>query len=210
MSAQPLPTGPFNLIYADPPWTYRDKCHAGKRGAGYKYPTMAVHEIAALPVPEITAPDCLLAMWWVGPQPAEALQVVDAWGFTLVNLLGFVWRKTTKHNREQFGMGNWTRANAECVLFAKKGKPKRIDAGVRQFVHAEVREHSRKPDEVRDSLVRLVGDVPRVELFVRERMPGWEAWGDGLFNTESTDHRLAHLDSKSVDQPSHDRREISQ
>ncbi len=170
----------FDLILCDPPWSYRDKCHAGERGAGYKYPCMTSTQIAALPVERIASENCLLAMWWVGPQPREALQAVGAWGFTLKNMTGFTWHKTTKTGKDHFGMGHWTRGNVENVLLATRGKPKRVCAGVSQLIHAPVREHSRKPDEVRDALVRLMGDVPRVELFARQKHGGWSSWGNEI------------------------------
>lgn len=110
--------------------------------------------------------------------PAEALQVVKAWGFTLKNMCGFTWHKQTKHGKNHFGMGNWTRANVENVLIATRGKPKRSNAGVSQFVSAPVGAHSAKPDEVRQRLVRLCGDVPRVELFARVHSTGWDVWGN--------------------------------
>ena len=75
-------------------------------------------------------------------------------------------------------MGNYTRANTEDCLFAIKGKPVRQSAAVRQFIEAPVREHSRKPDEGRDRLVDLMGDVPRIELFARTAAPGWDTWGN--------------------------------
>lgn len=170
--------GPFSIIYADPPWTYRDKASAGKRGASHKYSCMTVSELCALPVSGLAAKDCLLAMWWVPVMPEEALRVVRAWGFELKTMKGFTWHKTTKGGLSHFGMGNWTRANTEDCLFAVRGKPKRVCAGVRQFLQAQRREHSRKPDEARDSLVRLMGDVPRLELFARQATPGWSVWGN--------------------------------
>lgn len=170
----------YKIIYADPPWVYRDKCHSGERGAGYKYNLMSPVELAELRpfIDEIADEDCLLAMWWVPPQPREALALVDAWGFELKTMKGFTWHKLTKNGKDHFGMGHWTRANSEDCLFAVRGKPKRICAGVRQMIHAPVREHSRKPDEARDRLVQLMGDVPRIELFARQNHPGWTAWGD--------------------------------
>lgn len=177
----------YSIIYADPPWQYRDKANAGKRGACHKYPVMSLDDICQLPVASIAAEDCLLAMWWTGPMAPEALQVVDAWGFTLKNTLGFTWIKTTQHGKLAWGMGNLTRANAENVLFAVKGKPKRICAGVHQTVYAKRRIHSQKPDEVRTRLVQLMGDVPRIELFAREIVPGWAVWGNEVVNSVELD-----------------------
>lgn len=176
-----FPQQKFNLIYADPAWLYKDKANAGKRGAIHKYDVMAAGDIiAALPVQRIAADDCLLAMWWVAPMPVEALKVVAAWGFKLKTMKGFTWHKTTAHGLSHFGMGNWTRANTEDCLFAVRGKPKRINAGVRQYINAQRREHSRKPDEARERLVTLMGNVPRIELFARQHHDGWSAWGNEL------------------------------
>lgn len=174
-----LPPGPFELVYADPPWTYRDKAKAGNRGAESHYSCMSIADICALPVADICAPNCLLALWWVAPMPREALAVVDAWGFELRTMKGLTWHKETKTGKSFFGMGNWTRANTEDLLFATRGKPKRVNAGVRQFMSAErPARHSEKPQEARDRLVALMGDVRRVELFARDSSPGWTVWGD--------------------------------
>lgn len=180
----PFPARKYKIIYADPPWSYKDKASAGKRGACHKYPVLSVDDICRLPVASIAEDDCLLAMWHVGPQPREALRVVEAWGFELKTFKGFSWHKLTKHGKSAFGMGNWTRANTEDCLFAVKGKPKRVSAGVRQFIEAPRREHSRKPDEARNRLVQLMGDVPRIELFARQACPGWDSWGNELDDTE--------------------------
>lgn len=169
--------GGYQLIYADPPWSYRDKANAGKRGASHKYSCMTVPEISALPISEIAAPDCLLAMWWVAPMPLEALRVMDAWGFSLKTVKGITWHKLTKYGKDHIGMGKWTRANTEDCLFAVRGKPKRVDCGVRQFLEAKIGRHSEKPAEARERLVRLLGPVPRIELFARARVSGWDAWG---------------------------------
>jgi len=172
----------FNLIYADPPWTYRDECNSGQRGACHKYPVMRLEDICALDVPAIAAPDCLLALWWVAPMPAEALEVVRAWGFTLKTMKGFCWHKRTKNGLSHFGMGNWTRANTEDCLFAVRGNIRRVNAAVRQFIDAPLARHSEKPAAARDRLVELLGDVPRIELFARAKTPGWSAWGNEIAN----------------------------
>ncbi|EDI6512296.1 S-adenosylmethionine-binding protein [Escherichia coli] len=173
----------FNLIYADPPWEYKDKCKDGNRGAGFKYPTMKAEDIARIPVWQLANPEsCLLAMWWVPTQPEEALLVVKAWGFRLMTMKGFTWNKCGSRQPDKLvmGMGHMTRANSEDCLFAVKGKlPTRLDAGIIQSFTSPRLEHSRKPDVVRDKLVRLLGDVPRIELFARGDLPdGWHGWGN--------------------------------
>jgi N6-adenosine-specific RNA methylase IME4 len=80
--------------------------------------------------------------------------------------------------RFEFGQGYWTRANAEFCLLATRGTPKRKSASVSQIVFEPTREHSRKPDIIRDKIVELMGDVSRIELFARQRVEGWDSWGD--------------------------------
>lgn len=172
----------FNLIYADPPWEYVDKCKDGKRGAGFKYPTMKATEIARIPVWQLSNPEsCLLAMWWVPTQPEEALLVMKSWGFRLMTMKGFTWGKTNKHKgNHAIGMGHMSRANSEDMLFAIRGRlPQRINKGICQLQTFPRTEHSAKPPEFRDLLVELLGDVPRIELFARGDIPdGWSGWGN--------------------------------
>lgn len=165
----------YNIIYADPPWMYTDKI--AKRGAEANYLCMTMDELKALPVYDIAADDCLLAMWWTGPMAREAIELVDAWGFEFKNMTGFTWAKRTKLWKWHFGMGRLTRGNTESVLFATKGKPKRISASVSQLVEAPYQGHSVKPDEVAHRLVELMGDVPRLEMFARRQLPGWDVFG---------------------------------
>lgn len=131
-------TGKYTLIYADPPWVYRDKAADGDRGAEFKYPVMNVQDICRLPVWDLAADSCLLAMWWVPTQPVEALKVIEAWGFRLMTMKGFTWHKTNKHKgNSAIGMGHMTRANSEDCLFAVRGKlPARMDASICQHVTA--------------------------------------------------------------------------
>ena len=176
----------YNLIYADPPWMYRDKCKSGNRGAEFKYPVMKVEDICRLPVWEIASEEsCLLAMWWVPTMPSEALEVVKAWGFRLMTMKGFTWHKTNKNKgNSAIGMGHMTRANSEDCLFAVKGRlPKRINASICQHVTAPRTAHSEKPHIIRDNLVSLLGDVPKIELFSRENIQGWDAWGNECINS---------------------------
>jgi N6-adenosine-specific RNA methylase IME4 len=189
----------YRLIYADPPWTYRDKCRGGERGAGFKYPTMTVADICRLPVWELADPEsCLLAMWWVPTQPVEALKVVEAWGFRFMTMKGFTWHKTNpKKGNSALGMGHMTRANSEDCLFAVRGRlPERVDASICQHVTAPRGRHSAKPEEIRDRLVALLGDVPRIELFARSSAPGWDCWGNEC--NSSVDMQIGQVIKREV------------
>ena len=171
-------TKKYGIIYADPPWQYDDPANAGKRGAVHKYPVMDNRSIEELPVGSLADDDCILFLWATFPKLHEALHVIDAWGFTY-KTVGFNWVKRNKKTPSWFwGMGRWTRSNSEVCLIATKGKPKRISAGVHSVVDTAREQHSKKPEIVRDKIVELVGDLPRVELFARDRTPGWDVWGN--------------------------------
>lgn len=170
----------YEVILADPPWAYNDLCHAGQRGVTYKYGTMSNEEICALPVSDFAAENCALFLWVTNPQLPVGLKVMKRWGFEFVTV-AFVWVKKTKHGKLFWGMGSSTRSGTEIVLYVRRGKPKRISAGVHQVIEAQVREHSRKPDEVRKRIVELMGDVPRLEMFARPpKEDGWDVWGDQI------------------------------
>lgn len=168
----------YDIIYADPPWTYNDKASAGNRGAFYKYDLMEDNAIYSMPVNDMASDDCILFMWATFPKMAEALETIKAWGFTY-KTVAFTWVKTNKISDSLFwGMGRWTRSNAEVCLLATKGKPKRLSAGVHSVIMSPIRKHSQKPDEARDRIVELVGDLPRIELFARNATEGWDVWGN--------------------------------
>ena len=173
--------GQYSVIYADPPWRYAQK---GLQGAAEKhYPTMGIDELCALPVADLAAPDSVLFLWATFPQLPEALRLIKAWGFTYKSV-AFVWLKKNRKSEGWFyGLGFWTRGNAEVCLLATRGHPKRQAANVHQFIIAPIQEHSRKPDEARDKIVALMGDVPRVELFARQSPPGWDVWGNEVEST---------------------------
>ena len=117
-------------------------------------------------------------MWATFPMLKEALEVVEAWGFTY-KTVAFNWVKQNKSGEGLFmGLGNWTRSNSEICLLATKGKPKRVGAGVRSVILSPIQRHSQKPTEIRDRIVELMGDKPRIELFARDTSPGWDSWGN--------------------------------
>jgi len=170
----------YKIIYADPPWSYRDKALAGNRGAGCKYKVMSIQDICDLPVGGVADDDCVLFMWVTMPKLDECFEVIKAWGFTY-KTVAFTWVKRNKKSPSWFwGMGRWTRANAELCMIATKGKPKRMSAAVSSVIDTPIEGHSKKPSEVRKRILQLVGDLPRIELFAREKIEGWDVWGNEI------------------------------
>ena len=129
---------------------------------------MKKEDLQRLPIKNICEDDSVLFLWVTFPCLEEGLELIKQWGFTY-KTCGFTWVKRNKKSDSWFwGLGYWTRANAELCLIATKGKPKRVSKSVHQVCDARVMEHSRKPSEIRDRIVELCGDVPRVELFARQ------------------------------------------
>lgn len=175
----------FKALYIDPPWAYKVYSKKGQgRSAESHYRTMIAEDIYSLDIAGIADKDCALFLWVTFPCLLEGLEAIRRWGFTY-KTLGFCW---VKRNRKQtdkwfWGLGFWTRANPELCLIATKGSPKRMSAAVHSVVDTTVERHSKKPDEVRRRIVELLGDVPRAELFARQKYDGWVCLGneiDGL------------------------------
>lgn len=163
----------YNIIYADPPWKYKvwsQKTGLG-RSAESHYKTMDKIDIQKLPIENLCEKDCTLFLWVTAPCLEEGLELIKKWGFTY-KTFGFTWIKQNKKSDSLFwGMGYYTRANTEICLLATKGKPlHRISKAVHQVVISKIREHSRKPDEVRERIIELFGDIPRIELFARQEV----------------------------------------
>ena len=144
---------------------------------------MSIEELCELPVADLAAPDSALFLWATFPQLPEALRLIEAWGFTYKSV-AFVWLKKNKKADSWFyGLGFWTRGNAEICLLATKGHPKRQAANIHQFIVSPIEAHSKKPDEARAKIISLMGDLPRVELFARQTPPGWAVWGNEVTPT---------------------------
>ena len=185
--------GGFKIVYADPPWSYDQKVRKTLDEA--QYVTMSTAEVTALPVERIVADDCALFLWATWPNLPAAFDVISAWGFTY-KTLAFVWVKRSSKSGVIFtGCGSWTRANSEPCLLAVRGKPKRVRRDVHSVVEvpledaadalevtldAPVGRHSAKPPIVRDQIIDLLGDLPALEMFARDRDPRFSAWGDDL------------------------------
>ena len=139
---------------------------------------MSMQEIWDLPVKEIADNNCVLFLWITYPKLIDCIKTIEKWGFEY-KTCAFSWIKKNKKSDSLFwGLGYYTRSNNEICLLATKGKPKRISSAVHQVVIDKIREHSRKPDCVRDRIVQLCGDLPRIELFARQRVDGWDCWGN--------------------------------
>lgn len=176
----------YQIIYADPPWRYHVYSKKGMgRSAESHYPTMSVDDICALPVGDLADKNCVLFLWVTNPCLLEGISVLRAWGFTY-KTIALAWVKQNKKADSLFwGMGYWTRSNVEFCILATKGNPKRINAGVHQVILSHIEEHSKKPHEVRERIVQLMGDLPRIELFARQATPGWDVWGNEVDNSVS-------------------------
>jgi len=187
----PFPNKKYNIIYADPAWSYRTwNAKGGHKSASAHYKTMDIEDIKNLPVETICEKDCVLFIWVTFPNLVEGIETLKSWGFTY-KTCGFVWVKTNKNfsvNQTSFlpqdsfdsfyGLGYWTRANSEICLIGTKGKIRRKSNKVHQLIYDPIREHSRKPDCTRTKIVKLMGDLPRIELFARQKHEGWDAWGN--------------------------------
>jgi len=168
----------YNIIYADPPWSY-EVDYVPDRNVKTHYKIMTLEEILKLPINNIADKNCILFLWVTAPQLQNVFKVIEAWGFKY-STVGFVWVKKNKDGSPFIGLGAWTRANAELCLIAKKGSITCLDHSISQIIEAPVEEHSKKPDIVRELIERLVGKLPRIELFARQKPNGWDVWGDEI------------------------------
>lgn len=188
-----LPAAHYGAILADPPWGFNlwwggrsNKTPAGvpSRATKPHYQVLSEPELNALPVGKLAADNCVLFLWTCWPVLPWSLRTIEAWGFEY-KTCGFCWMKAHAGQLEMFeqaipdhmGLGYWTRANSEICLLATRGKPKRLNADVRQAIIEPRREHSRKPRGVHARIERLVAG-PYLELFARSRHDGWDAWGN--------------------------------
>lgn len=169
----------YNIIYADPPWEYKES-GSGNRVVHAKYPTMNIEDIKNLPVRRICEETSILFIWVTFPRLEQGLETIRAWGFEYYGL-GFNWVKLSKNGRPSWGMGYYTRQNPEVCLIGVKDKRHRIKPLVRNVlsvVHSRREEHSKKPGQIREMIVDVCGNIPRIELFARQQVEGWDCWGN--------------------------------
>ena len=161
----------YPVIYADPPWRY-EHCKTDNRQIENQYPTMGLEDICALPVVDLATPDAVLFMWATSPKLAEAMQVIEAWGFTYRTSM--VWVK------DKIGMGYYARQRHEHLLIAARGElpvplPENRPDSV---INAPRGEHSTKPEVAAEIIAAMYPEYAKIELFARVERDGWSAWGN--------------------------------
>lgn len=199
---KPANAGKYKMIAADPPWHFRARTAlqmtnwTSRRDAEKHYSVLGVEDIKALPVSDWAAKDAHLLLWTTGPCLPQAFEVIEAWGFRY-SAVAFTWIKLKRSIDARqsrllafgemdlhVGLGLTTRKNAEFCLLGRRGNAHRNSKRVREIILAPVREHSRKPEEFYRRSVEYA-DGPYLDMFSRQRRPGWDAWGNEVDKFES-------------------------
>jgi N6-adenosine-specific RNA methylase IME4 len=180
----------YNVIYADPPWSYDNKRTGGtmESGADAKYVTTDLSGLMQLPVPLLTQKDALLFMWATVPLLPEGIALLSAWGFQYKTMV--TWEKTGI-----LGMGHWLRGQTEHILIGVKGEVKPFRHQEKNIYRHPVCEHSAKPHFFRELVAKLAaksfGECDKLELFARSRQgmfsdyeyEGWDVFGNQANNS---------------------------
>lgn len=187
-----FPKKKYNIIYADPPWQYKENWGNGSNE--HTYPTMKFENIKALPVKELADTQAHLYLWVTNPFLKEGLELCKAWGFEYKTLL--TWVKTYKDGTPEMGMGYYFRGCTEHIIFGVKGKMKILNKTTKNLFYAVNPrwfggKHSQKPAEVRDLIVKCSGDLPRIELFARQQTEGWDVWGNEIDKFEKENDKIS-------------------
>lgn len=184
LRCNPLLSG-FEVVYADPPWSYYNDmsvdpdCTTVRGVRRPPYPVLSVADIKSQPVSEIAGKDAMLFIWTTDYHLSSCVDVMQHWGFTY-KTVAFAWQKLTKNNTPVTFCGAYTlKSGIEMCLLGTRGCTKGWvkNRKVRALVQSQRKQHSEKPDVVRDRIVDLVGDRPRIELFARKQVVGWEFHG---------------------------------
>jgi len=188
----------YNIIYADPPWQYKQ--FSSTKGISKKfgsvlshYPTMTTQQICQLPIKELADDKCILFLWATMPNLDQAFEVIKSWGF-IYKTCAYVWVKLNPKGQGIWsGIGHWTNSNAELLLLAtKKQYPQRQVKNSKQIQLHPRTNHSAKPPEIRNEIVRFIGDLPRIELFARQKVEGWDCIGNEI-SGKSIEQELKEL-----------------
>jgi N6-adenosine-specific RNA methylase IME4 len=179
----PFPEGPFDIVYADPPWPMWGDPYKNAAAAKH-YNLMSMQELCALPVRKIMSKRSVLFLWVTCPRMDLGVDLIRSWGLYYRGI-PYIWIKTRKDGKIINGQGvppTFTKPTSELVLAAttnKSGRPFPIlSMNQPQVILASrTRIHSQKPQEVRKAIEELCGNRPRIELFAREHYPNWISWG---------------------------------
>jgi N6-adenosine-specific RNA methylase IME4 len=169
-----FPQKKYEVILADPAWQYRNKKTGGNMisGAEQKYDTLSTEEICALPVKDISSRNCCLFLWATTPLLPNAFKVMDAWGFEYKTAI--YWRKIMS-----MGLGYWFRGQVEVCLFGIKGNIPAFHSQSPNFLQTKAGIHSRKPKELMNIIGPCIEKLnPKIELFSRQKIEGWDSWGN--------------------------------
>lgn len=173
-ASESLNTKLYNVIYADPPWRFSPYSRETgmDRAADNHYPTLPLEDITAMKVP--AADDCVLYLWSTVPMLRYAMAVIEAWGFE--------YRSAWCWGKDKAGTGYWGRDKFELLLIAVKGDVPAPSPGTQpeNLIQAPVGKHSQKPTAFRDIILELFPNLPKVELFARDKAEGWDTWGNEI------------------------------
>lgn len=177
----------YNIIYMDPPWFFNQRKNSKTLfwwGITNKYPVMKIQEIEKIPIPELAADNCSLFMWVTTSKTPDSdivdkLDLMRKWWFKIVNMW-FNWKKQYKNWKTMFWIGYYTKSGSELCFLWIKWKMKPVSNRVSSIIESEIGKHSEKPKEVREKIVELFWDLPRIELFARERVKWWDSFGNEI------------------------------
>ena len=177
---KPFPDKKYQIIYADPPWSYYNdsdampNCTTVRGMRRPPYFVMSSQHIKELRVRDISDDNAILFIWSTDYHLQKCLEVIESWGFKY-KTIGFVWNKKASF------MGAYTlKSGIELCLLATKGDIHKLVKvhNVKSLIERARERHSEKPGVVRERIVELMGDLPRIELFARQKVDGWDCWGD--------------------------------
>lgn len=177
-----LPAGQFEVILADPPWSYKLRDDDASHRNRCEYPPMTIEQVCNLDVGVIAAKDCYLFLWVTKDHLPHIGKVLDAWGrFEFKQIV--TWIKTTNDgSKTRMGTGHWLRNCTEFLAIATKGKPNcfsSIEVGRKtpNVLYAPLGKHSQKPQASYELIEALTPGSSRIELFSRAPRNGWTGWG---------------------------------
>lgn len=177
ISFDEIPRNHYQVIVADPPWSYRNKKTGGsmQSGAAAKYPNLDIDELKEIPVRDISARDSILILWVTSPLLPEGIELLQAWGYQ--------YKAALYWDKDRYGMGFWYRGQIEPCLIGIRGKVPAFRSSERNLFTEKARRHSEKPEtfwKLIEPCLDEKGLSPRIELFARLQRSGWDAFGNEI------------------------------